>query len=277
MTDMEPEVIEAPEVEEEEVIDQPEAEEAEEETGLVVNLDGEDEEEGVADWVNHLRRENRELKKWKKEQEGKAAATVTVQTLRPEPTLEDHDYDEPAFRADHKKWVREEVEWERKQEESKAVQERAEQRWQQKLSFYDEGKSKLGAQDYEDAEATVAEILSAPFPGILADDVRMGIIKQGAKDPAALVYALGKNPAKAKELAAIDDPVEFAWKASALEAGMKINRGGGKAPAPEKRISGGSAPGVTATNDRTLDALEATAEKTGDYSKVAAYKRQAKK
>jgi hypothetical protein len=276
MTDIEPEVIEAPEVEEE-VIDQPEAEEAEEETGLVVNLEGEDEEADTPDWVNHLRRENRELKKWRKEQEAKAASTVAVQMLRPEPTLEGHDFDEAAFTADHKKWVREEIEFEKRDAERKSVQEKAEQRWQQKLSFYDEGKSKLGAQDYEDAEATVNEILSAPFPGIMADDVRMGIIKQGAKDPAALVYALGKNPAKAKELAAIDDPVEFAWKASALEAGMKINRGGGKAPTPEKRIGGGSAPGVTATNDRTLDALLATAEKTGDYSKVAAYKRAARK
>ena len=54
---------------------------------------------------------------------------------------------------------------------------------------------------------------------------------------------------------------------------MKVVRG--KAPPPEKRISGG-VPGVSGALDDTLERLRAEAEKTGNYSKVMAYKRQMK-
>jgi hypothetical protein len=196
--------------------------------------------------------------------------------LPEKPTLESCDYDAAVFEEKLAGFYEAKRQHDAVIAEQAALQEKAEQRWQSKLSTYEEGKTKLGATDFDDAEATVAEILSAPFPGIMAEDVRMGIIKQGAKDPSALVYALGRNPEKARALAAIDDPVEYAFELGRMESGMKIVRNS-KAPAPEKRISGGSAPGITATNDRTLERLRAEAEKTGDMTKVVAYKRQMKK
>jgi hypothetical protein len=277
MADIEAEVIEQPELEE---IAEPEQDDANvndvseaEDTGLVVEIGGDgDDDEGAPEWVKNVRRENRELKKRIKEIEV-SKATFDAPALPVKPTLEDCDYDAQAFEEKLTAWYDAKREHDAREAESRTVQEKAEQRWQQKLSFYDEGKEKLGAQDYEDAEATVAEIFAPGFPGIMADDVRLGIIKQGAKDPAALVYALGKNPAKAKELAAIDDPVEFAWKAATLEAGMKVMRG--KAPPPEKRI-GGAVPGVAGALDNTLERLREEAAKTGDFSKVMAYKRMHK-
>lgn len=275
--DIESEVIEPTEVVETEVeqeIEQAEGEETpQEDTGLVVEIGGDDaEEEGAPEWVKNVRRENRELKKRLKEIEV-SKTTVDTPVLPPKPTLEECDYDAEAFEQKIAAWYDAKREHDAREAEARTAQERAEQRWQQKLSFYDEGKEKLGAQDYEDAEATVSEILSTPFPGIRADDVRIGIIKQGAADPAALVYALGKNPAKAKELAAIDDPVEFAWKAARLEASLKVVRG--KAPPPEKRV-GGAVPGIAGALDNTLERLREEAAKTGDFSKVMAYKRQRK-
>lgn len=264
--DIEPEVIEAPEVEQE-AVETDISEGVSEE--LVVEIGGE-EEPGEPEHFREVRRKYREAQKRIKELEATTVAAPVTQ-LRAKPTAEDHDYDNDAFAADLERWIDEKRQHDARLEESKSVTERAEQRWQQKLSAFDEGKAKLGAQDYDEAEATVAEILSPAFPGIMAEDVRMGIIKQGAKDPAALVYALGKNPAKAKELAAIEDPVEFAWKASALEASLKVVRSG-KAPPPERKI-GGSVPGVAGALDNTLERLRAEAEKTGDYSKVTAYKR----
>lgn len=264
------EVEETPEVETESENVNDVSEGAPEDMGLVVEIGGEPEDE--PEHFREVRRKYRELQKRVKELEG-SVVTTAAPALPPKPTLEDCDYDAQAFEEKLQSWYDAKREHDAREAEAKAVQERAEQRWQQKLSYYDEGKQKLGASDYEEAEATVAEILSPGFPGILAEDVRLGIIKQGAKDPAALVYALGKNPAKAKELAAIDDPVEFAWKAAALEASMKVVRG--KAPPPEKRISGG-VPGVSGALDDTLERLRAEAEKTGNYSKVMAYKRQMK-
>lgn len=271
--DIEPEVIETPEVEtevEQEAVETDVGEGAPEDAGLVVEIGGE-EEPDEPEHFKEVRRKYREAQKRLKELEARAAAPAQQQ-LRPKPTAEDHDYDNEAFAADLEKWFEEKREHDARFEEVKAVQEKAEQRWQSRLAFYDEGKEKLGAQDYEEAEATVAEVFSAPFPGILAEDVRMGIIKQGAKDPAALVYALGKNPAKAKELAAIEDPVEFAFRLGAMEAGMKVIRNG-KPPAPERKITG-TVPGVAGALDNTLERLREEAAKTGDYSKVAAYKRE---
>ena len=266
--DEEAELIETPEVEQE-AVETDVGEGAPEDAGLVVEIGGE-EEPDEPEHFREVRRKYREAQKRIKELEATTVAAPSIPQLRAKPTAEDHDYDNDAFAADLEKWFEEKRGHDQREAEHKTVAERAEQRWQQRLTFYDEGKEKLAAPDYEDAEATVADILAPAFPGINAEDVRMGIIKQGARDPAALVYALGKNPAKAKELAAIEDPVEFAWKAALVEAGMKVVRSG-KAPPPERKI-GGTVPGVAGALDNTLERLRAEAEKTNDYSKLRAYK-----
>lgn len=276
MTD-EPEVIEQVEPETPEVeIEQQEGDEAEvvdqEDAGLVVEIGGGDEEDdGAPEWVKNVRRENRELKKRLKEVEAKGAVTTQIAALPEKPTLESCDYDTPLFEQKLADWYEAKREHDAREAEARSLQERAQQRWEAKLSTYEEGKAKIGAQDFDDVEATVAEIFAKPFPGIAADDVRMGIIKQGAKDPTTLVYALGRNPEKAKALAEIDDPVEFAFALGELSGKMKVVRG--KPPAPERKV-GGAVPGVAGAADNTLERLRAEAEKTGDYTKVTAYKRQ---
>lgn len=272
----ETEVIEQPETED--VVEQVEPEAADvgegapEDMGLVVEIGGEEEEE-VDIGKRNMRNRIKELTAKVREYEAKAAQPVGQDVLPPEPQLEDFEYDAEAFKSAHKEWVLKSIEHEKRQAEIKAVQEKAQQRWESRLAYYDEAKSKLGVQDYDDAEATVTEILAAPFVGILAEDVRIGIIKQVAKDPAALVYALAKNPVKAKELASIEDPAAYAYALGALENGMKVIRG--KAPPPEKKIGGG-VPGVSGALDNTLERLREKAEQTGDYTEVARYKRQMK-
>ena len=265
----------------EDVIEQTEAPEgtdvgegAPDDLGLVVEIGGDDEGgEGAPEWVRNVRRENRELKKKLKELET-TGGMVDVPALPEKPTLEACDYDTPAYEAKLEAWYEAKREHDAREAEARSLQERAEQRWQAKLSTYDAGKETLGAPDFDDAEATVSEIFAKPFPGIRADDARMGIIKQGVKDPTTLVYALGRNPEKAKALAEIDDPVEFAVALGRMEATMKVVRSGAK-PAPERKI-GGAAPGVAGAVDNTLERLRAEAEKTGDYTKVRLYKKQHK-
>jgi len=89
-----------------------------------------------------------------------------------------------------------------------------------------------------------------------------------------LVYALGKNPTKAAALGAIKDPVEFAFAVARLEAQLKVSE---KKPAtpPETRVTGNGR--VSGAVDATLERLRAEAERTGDYTKVSAYKRQKNK
>jgi hypothetical protein len=221
--------------------------------------------------ITELRRRYREQQKRLKELEAQSVTPANAPQLPPKPTLEDCDYDAEAFEKKLEGWYEQKREHDAREAEIKAVQERANQRWEQKLTRYEEGKSKLGAPDYDDAETTVSQIFDKPFPGLNAPDVRMGIIKQGAKDPNALIYALGKNQAKAKELAEIEDPVEFAFALGELSAKMKIVRG--KAPPPEKKVSG-AVPGVAGAMDNTLERLRDEAARTGDFSKVRAYKAQ---
>ena len=95
---------------------------------------------------------------------------------------------------------------------------------------------------------------------------------QGAKNPALVVYALGKNPAKAKELASISDPVKFAFAVANLEAQLKVTP---RKPKPEpERVLSGSSRAISGTVDSQLERLREEAARTGDMSKVMAYKRQ---
>jgi hypothetical protein len=108
----------------------------------------------------------------------------------------------------------------------------------------------------------------------LFNETQQGMIIQGADNSAALVYALGKNPGKAKELASIKDPVKFAWEASKLEGSMKTTSRKPRSK-PEKTVKGaGSLSGGT---DKKLEELRAGARKSGDYTKLNAYKQQLKK
>lgn len=277
MTETDESVIEeTPEVEEAVQEDQPEEQPEEQDApevddSLTVEIGEEPAEE--PEHITELRRRYREQQKRLRELEAQTV-TTTVEQLPAKPTLEDCDYDTPAFEKKLEEWYEKKREHDAREAEAKSLAQKAEERWQAKLATYEEGKEKLGAKDYDEAEATVSEILSAPFPGIAAEDVRLGIIKQGAKDPATLVYALGKNPAKAKELAAIEDPVEFAFALGELSGKMKVVRG--KAPPPEGRLNA-SAAGVAGAVDDTLERLRNEAARTGDYSKVRAYKQQQRK
>ena len=243
-----------------------ESEEAEE---VVVSIDGVENSEQVnaQQWVKDLRKSHRESQKRIKELETQLNA-VSGATQKPlpvgeKPTLEGCDYDAEKFEAEYEAWQarkRQAEEAERKQQQE---QENANKAWQEKLNGYTKSKTELKVKDFEDAEEFVKENFSV---------MQQGIIVKGCKNPALVVYALGKNPKKAKELAAIADPVEYAFAVATLENQLKVtNRKA--APPPEKTVkSGGTA--VSGTVDNQLERLRADAEKTGDYSKVMAYKRQ---
>ena len=106
----------------------------------------------------------------------------------------------------------------------------------------------------------------------LLSTTQQGIILQGAENPALVIYALGKNPAKLKEMAAITDPVKYAFAVSKLETQLKVTQR--KAPPPERTVQGTGR--VSGTVDSTLERLRADAERTGDYTKVVQYRKQLK-
>lgn len=220
------------------------------------------------EWVRELRRVNREREREIKELRDKLAAKETAPPAATDPgkkpTLEDHDYDTEAFERELTTW------YDRKRaadaEITRQLQAEQEQQkaWQAKLEGYARAKTELRVPDYEDAEAMAQETFSIP---------QQSIIVAGAENPALLIYAMGRNPAKAKELAAITDPVKFTFAIAKLEAQLKVTPR--KAPpAPEKPIRSTGGVSVSGAVDGTLERLREEAARTGDATKVIAYKRQ---
>ncbi len=218
------------------------------------------------EWVRELRKSHRELQRRNRELEEKVKVTAVEQppAVGKKPTLEDLDYDAERYEAALSSWYdqkRRADEAAAKAREAAAAQDRA---WQSKLDAYGKAKAELKVRDYEDAEAYAQETFSI---------TQQGVMLQGAENPALVIYALGKNPTKAKELSSITDPVKFAFAVAKLEAQLKVTPR--KAPPAPERTVRGTAP-VSGTVDSALERLREEAARTGDMSKVMAYRRQQK-
>jgi hypothetical protein len=217
------------------------------------------------EWVRELRKTNRELQRQNRELQSKLQVQPTE--IKPvaigaKPKLEDHDYDADKYEEALTTWFerkRQADDVNAKQQADVMNQQKA---WQAKLDGYGKAKAELRVRDYEDAEAVAQEVFSI---------TQQGVILQGAENPALVVYALGKNPKKAKELAEVSDPVKFAFAVAKLEKELKVtNRKA--APAPERVVSGtGRSSGAV---DSTLERLREDAARTGNMTKVIQYRAQ---
>lgn len=214
-------------------------------------------------WVKEMRKQNRELRRQLRtlQQAAPAQSHQPAIELGEKPTLEGVDYDTKKYEEGLAAWYAKKLKIDEQAAQAKAQAEEHARRWQERLSVYERDKLALGAEDFEDAEAAVLQHF---------DVAQQSIIVSGAKDAALLVYALGKNPAKAKTLGAIKDPVQFAFAVARLEAQLKVSDRKPATP-PETRVTGNGR--VSGGTDATLERLRAEAEKTGDYTKVTRYKR----
>lgn len=263
---------------EEQVLDAEEeesSEEEEEDDGVIVTIGDEappaeeDEEKTAPKWVKDLRKQTKEqakrIRELEQEAAAKAAPATKVPELGPKPTLEDSDWDAEDFEQKLDAWKERKLKIDQAKADEQKQQEAQQQAWQGKLSRYTEAQTALKAKDFADVEESVKSLL---------DPTQHAIIVQAAKDPALMVYAIGKNPKKAAELASIKNYVEFAYALGELSKDMKVTTRKA-APAPEGKVSSGSAR-ISGSVDSNLERLRADAEKTGDYSKVSAYRRQQK-
>lgn len=270
--------IDAPDLEELEVAeeqeqpegDAPEVEAEDEEAPLVVTFgDDEPEEQEVAkapEWVRELRRQNAEAKKRIRELEAEKNVVTGTVTIGPKPTLESCDYDPELFEHRLNTWVNENAKAEAAKDEQRRAEQAQQEAFERKVAAYNEAKAKLPVADFDDAEAVLIDTFDA---------TQQGLLVKVAKQPAIFAYGLGKNPSRAKALAAIKDPVDFIAEAVRMEVEMK-QQSGKRVPAPEKRVTGGGVAGAAST-DSTLERLREEAARTGDYTKVNAYKRGLRK
>lgn len=227
-----------------------------------------EEETRAPEWVRELRKANREKERKIRELEAKLNATATETkpvALGPKPTLESCDYDSDEYETKLANWYEQKRHADAAEAEAQAQRDAEAKAWQDKLDAYAKARASLKVRDYEDAEAVALETFNV---------TQQGIVLQGSDNPALIIYALGKNSTKAKELASITDPVKFAFAVAKLETQLKVtNRKA--AAAPERTISTGGGR-ISGSVDSTLDRLREEALKTGDMSKVMAYKRSKK-
>jgi len=225
----------------------------------------EDESKSAPEWVKELRKSHRELQRENRELKERVKVSdvaVKAPEVAKKPTLEDVEYDPERFEVALSEWFDSKRKADAYTQELEAAQNKQQLEWLDKLSSYGEAKAKLKVKDFDDAEETIKEAMSV---------TQQGVILQGARNPAYVIYALGKNPTKAKELASISDPIKFAFAISDLERELKVSNRKA-APPPEKVVSGTGK--ISGGSDSVLERLRAEADKTGDLTKVIAYKRQ---
>ncbi len=235
---------------------------------LIVTIGDESQEvEPAPEWVKELRKSHRETQRENRNLKAQMEEMTKTETkpVGAKPKLEDFDYDSDLYEAAYDKWLGQKREAETEIEAEKAKTKAAADEWQKTLDAHGEKKASLKVKDFDEAEAAVLEAFT---------NTQQAIIVQGAENSALVMYALGKTPAKIKELAAITDPIKFAFAVARLEVkDMKVTTR--KAPPPESKvITDAPASGVT---DSTLARLRTEAAKTGDFSKVSDYKRKHKK
>lgn len=211
----------------------------------------------VSNPVRQLRTVNRDLaRKLKLEQQEKlrlqkqleSSAVPVVDELPPEPDLEDEgiDYDLTVFKQKWAEWNDKKQAIEKQKSEVETKAKTQQEKFNQRLVSYEQGKANY--KGIAEAEKTVTDTLSIN---------QQGIIVQYADDPAFVVYALGKNPVALNQLAAIDDPIEYAIKVRELERKAKGKMTTGtKAPAPEKIVTGKTA--IPSNHQKRLDQLRAS-------------------
>ena len=278
----EPENVE-PELDEEESGEKPSADDLEDDKGeddsekpeeeeeLIISIEGEEppeKEEPAPKWVKDLRKKNREqareIKKLQAQIQEEAEKKDQPIELGKKPTPEDFDYDAEATANAIVEWNERKRKLDEQAATKKKQQAEEDQAYQEKLAAYSEARSSLKVNDYEDAEETAREALNV---------TQQSIIIQGAKDPALIVYALGKNPQKLKQLSGINDPIQFSMEIARLETKMKVTK---RTPPPPEKVVKGTAPISGNSLKDQIEKAEARAEITRDRTEVIQLKRKLK-
>lgn len=229
--------------------------------------DESEEQHEAPQWVKDLRKTNKELKRQLREKDAQLQTVKPKEPekpkLPPKPKLADSDYDEDKHQEKMDAWY----EAKRKFDDDEKAREearKAEEAERNKVhDTYKAESQSLKVKDFSEAEEEVEGALSP---------AQQGLLLSAANKPALLVYALGKNPKKLEELAAIKNPAKFAAAVGVIEKDLKVKPRNAK-PQPETVVRG-SAPKSAGVGNSALERLRSEAARTGNFTKLHAFKRQ---
>ncbi len=252
-----------------EVDTDPEETEEEEEDDLVVTIGDEEPEEKEklpdSKLVNFLRKADRkkskEIRDLKRQLESKTEKEpVEELVLGERPKLEDFDWDEAKKDEALEKWFEQKKLVAQQKVEKEQEQENQTKAWEQKVQRYTAQQKELNTKNFSEAEDVVK--------GKLGKN-EQGLILHACKNPAKMVLALAGNPGILDELSKLNDIALLAYRLAEIEGQIKV-RGRKPTTKPEKVLKSSGGSSVT---DNTLERLREEASKTGDYSKIRAYKK----
>lgn len=216
------------------------------------------------DTTSTLRHLRDELRRAQRENADLRKATVKPKVeLGARPTLADVDYDEDRFEAALDDWKSRKTQIEREEQESQERVRKAGEEWAGRVQTYQAGKTQLRVADFDVAETTVFAALPEQHQALL----------MMANNPAALVYALSKSPSKLDELSKLD-LTRAAMMVGKLEDKVTVTK---KKPSAQldQPLRGNTS--VSANGgDRELARLEKEADRTGDRTKLIAYRAKLK-
>lgn len=219
------------------------------------------------DLVKHLRQQIRDRDR---------RLAETAKTAPPEPEIvvgerpkpADFDYDDDRYEEALDAWdSRREAKAKQDLKRQQAEQSQQEQ-WARVTQDYATKKAALRYPDVQQAEQVVLDTLSPTAQAVIA---------KHASNSALFIYALGKSPAKLAEMSRVDvegDPIAIGMAIAKMEAMLQKPRSNARPPAPDTPVRG--RPISASGADKQLAKLEAEADKTGDRSKVIAFKRAQK-
>jgi hypothetical protein len=225
-------------------------------------------EKRAPEWVRNLRtkarEQERELRELRKLRDGVEQQKQTQ--LGPKPTLEACDYDADLFERRLDAWKERKAVADRQAAEARETEAKRQEYFNSKFETYTARKKEVAGKirDFNDVEETVLHAL---------DDTQRGVVLAHAKDPALLLYAIGKDEKRLQELAKLSDPVEFIFAVARMETQMRT-QSRKPSSAPEKSVKGSAS---TTGSDKRLDQLYDEAARTGDLTKVRQYKASLKK
>jgi len=225
---------------------------------FAIELEGEEQAE-EPDLVKHLRGEIRERDK-KLALIEKAKIPEIVVGERPK--LEDFDWDDEKHAEAVEAWVERKHQAANRDQEAERIAAAQREESQKLFTAYQAKAAKLPVKDFDQAQETVIAALP---------ELMQAAILKYAGDPAKVVYALAKYPAKLQALSQATDPIVFIKSIWEMERNIKVTTRRAPPPPEGETIQRGSA-SLSTTSDKQEAALEKEAERTGDRSKLIAYR-----
>lgn len=242
--------------------DAPEGEDADDE--VLVSFEGEGDAPSPSEQpdnsvIRELRARNRELAR---ELEAKSRQQEPPKIeVGEKPTLEGSDFDTDKFEADYEAWQVRKAQAERQNAEALRAQQQQNEAWNTRVAEVGNQFAGLKAKDLPQALEEVQSAFS---------DTQQAVLTWAPTNSALVTLYLGRNPAKAAELAKISNPIVLAAELARLEGKLTVTKR--NSPPPPEQIVRGSAP-LSAGADKVLERLEAEAQRTGDRTKVVQYNR----